>query len=116
MGVFKGQPWSRIFRPARPAGGPSAPTLDLVENVLMATTVHIPEKLLAALDQRAKALGVSRNRLIVRALQDAVSARTGWAPEFLDRLRDTGPDLSATADEMLDAISKSRRSRAPRAL
>jgi metal-responsive CopG/Arc/MetJ family transcriptional regulator len=43
----------------------------------MPTTVHIPAALLNSVDRRANALGVSRNRLIVRALEQAVSERSG---------------------------------------
>ena len=39
----------------------------------MPTTVHIPDPLLKSVDRRAKALGISRNRLVVRALEQAVS-------------------------------------------
>lgn len=42
----------------------------------MPTTVHIPEALLESIDRRARALGVSRNRLIVRALEQAVRERS----------------------------------------
>ena len=49
----------------------------------MPTTVHVPAALLKSVDRRAKALGVSRNRLIIRALEQALSQRSGWAPEFL---------------------------------
>ncbi len=53
--------------------------------VFMPTTVHIPPTLLKSVDRRAKALGVSRNRLIVRALEQAINERVRWAPEFLER-------------------------------
>ena len=53
----------------------------------MPTTVHIPDPLLKSVDRRANALGISRNRLVIRALKGAVSVRSGWAPEFLQRLR-----------------------------
>ena len=54
----------------------------------MPTTVHLPDALLKSVDRRAQALGISRNRLVVRALEQAVSVRTGWTPKFLERLRD----------------------------
>lgn len=82
----------------------------------MATTVHIPAPLLKSVDRRAKALGVSRNRLIVRALEDAVRERVRWTPEFLERLRQAGPDVSAAADELLSAVKDARRSKQPRDL
>ncbi len=80
----------------------------------MPTTVHIPDPLLKSVDRRAKALGISRNRLVIRALEQAVRVRSGWAPEFLRsaatsgsrdergsgrtaRRRETGTSLEETA-------------------
>ncbi len=82
----------------------------------MPTTVHIPDPLLKSVDRRAKALGISRNRLVVRALEQAVTVRSGWAPEFLKRLRDVDRETSAAADELLDAVTQARRSKEPRDL
>ena len=82
----------------------------------MPTTVHIPAALLKSVDRRAKALGVSRNRLIVRALEQAVSQRSGWAPEFLERLRNVDRETSSVVDELLAAVKRARRSKEPRAL
>jgi len=79
----------------------------------MPTTVHIPAALLKSVDRRAKALGVSRNRLIVRALEQAVSARPGWTPEFLERLRDVDRETSEGVDELLAAVKQARRSKEP---
>ena len=85
-------------------------------NIFMPTTVHIPPALLKSVDRRARALGVSRNRLIVRALEHAVSGRAGWTPEFLNRLRSVDPDTGTAVDEMLAAVKKARRSKTPRQL
>ena len=82
----------------------------------MPTTVHIPPGLLKSVDRRAKALGVSRNRLIVRALEHAVSVRAGWAPEFLDRLRDVDADTADAVDDLLEDVKQARRSKAARDL
>lgn len=82
----------------------------------MPTTVHIPDALLKSVDRRAKALGVSRNRLIVRALEQAVNERTGWAPEFLERLRNVDRSTIAAVDELLVAVTQARRSKEPRDL
>ena len=82
----------------------------------MATTVHIPDPLLKSVDRRAKALGISRNRLVVRALEQAVSVRSGWAPEFLQRLRHADRETSAAVDELLIAVTQARRSKEPRDL
>jgi hypothetical protein len=82
----------------------------------MPTTVHIPSALLKSVDRRAKALGVSRNRLIIRALERAVSERPSWAPEFLERLRNVDRETSEAADELLAAVKQARRSKEPRDL
>ena len=79
----------------------------------MATTVHIPPALLKSVDRRARALGVSRNRLIVRALERAVSERVEWAPEFLDRLRRVDDDTRAAVDDLLTEVTRARRSTPP---
>jgi predicted transcriptional regulator len=84
---------------------------DIFENIFVPTTVHIPDRLLAAVDRRARALRVSRNRLIVRALEREVVDTCAWSPGFLETLRGVTPDAAAGADEMLDAIRKRRASK-----
>jgi predicted transcriptional regulator len=79
----------------------------------MPTTVHIPDPLLKSVDRRAKALGISRNRLVVRALEQAVSVRSAWALEFLERLRNVDQETSAGVDELLAAVKQARRSKEP---
>jgi len=85
-------------------------------NIFMPTTVHIPGALLKSVDRRARALGISRNRLIVRALEQAVSERSGWTPEFLERLRHVDRETSAGVDKLLAAVKRARRSKEPRDL
>ena len=75
----------------------------------MPTTVHIPEALLALVDERAKVLGVSRNRLIVRALEQLINEGAKWSPEFLARLRMADADTGDAVDDMLIAIRSARR-------
>ena len=82
----------------------------------MPTTVHIPAALLKSVDRRAKALGVSRNRLIVRALEQAVSERSRWAPEFLERLRTVDRETGEAVDDLLAAVTLARRSKDARDL
>jgi len=82
----------------------------------MPTTVHIPPALLKSIDRRARALGVSRNRLIIRALERAVSDQSGWAPEFLDRLRDVDSETAEAIDDLLADVKRARRSKPPRSL
>jgi len=79
----------------------------------MATTVHIPRTLLERIDARAKALNVSRNRLVVASLRRTLEAEEEWSPEFLralDRLSEED-EVSRAVDEMLRAIRAHRRSR-----
>jgi len=82
----------------------------------MPTSVHIPKPLLDAVDRRARALKVSRNRLIVKALEREVSGGPGWSPGFFERLRDPDGATAAAADEMLAIIRANRRSKEPRRL
>ena len=89
---------------------------DIFTNIFMPTTVHIPDPLLKSVDRRAKALGISRNRLVVRALEQAVSVRAGWSPEFLQRLRNVDRETSTAVDELLTAVTQARRSKEPRDL
>lgn len=80
----------------------------------MPTTVHIPDALLKSVDRRARSLGVSRNRLIVRALEQAVGERSTWSPEFLERLRRVDDqETVAAVDELLTAVKRARRSKPP---
>jgi hypothetical protein len=73
--------------------------------------------LLKSVDRRAKALGISRNRLVVRALEQAVSEPgTGWSPEFLQRLRTVDRETSAAVDDLRTAVTRARRSKEPREL
>jgi len=73
----------------------------------MATSVHIPKPLLIAVDRRARALRISRNRLIVQALQRELTAG------FFERLASPEPAVQVAADEMLRAIQGQRRSKKP---
>ena len=79
----------------------------------MATTVHIPARVLAAAQRRAKALGISRNRLIVQALERELERPSTWSPGFLETLREVGPDNAAAVDDMLTNILRNRRSKKP---
>lgn len=79
----------------------------------MPTSVHIPKPLLGAVDRKAKALGISRNRLIVRALEREVTPGVDWSPDFLERLKNVEQGEIAAVDEMLDAIRATRRSKKP---
>ena len=79
----------------------------------MSTTVHIPTRLLAALDRRARALRVSRNHLIVRAVERDLTDQSAWPPEFLTALRAVDPEQAADVDHLLAHLRTSRRSKPP---
>ncbi len=80
----------------------------------MLTSVHIPSHLLKQTDQRAHALGISRNRLIIRALERELATSPDWSPGFFDRLRATDNDLFEAVEEMHSALKRDRRSKSPR--
>lgn len=79
----------------------------------MATSIHIPDALLAEVDRRARALEISRNRFIVRVLEREIAARSQWSPGFLEALSEVDPKDAAALDEMLAAIEAGRRSKGP---
>lgn len=81
----------------------------------MPTSIHIPEPLLAAVDEHARQLKMSRNRFIVRALEREVAGETTWSPGFFERLADVAPGDAAAVDEMEQAIRAARTGKpAPR--
>jgi len=51
---------------------------------------------------------------VIRALEQAVSVREGWSPEFLQRLRQVDRETSTTVDELLATVTQARRSKKPR--
>jgi predicted transcriptional regulator len=79
----------------------------------MPTTVHIPDALLEKLDERARAMKMTRGRHIVEVLREALGDSSAWSPvslESLDRL-----EPIEGVDELEKAIASSRtRKRAPR--
>jgi hypothetical protein len=82
----------------------------------MPTSVHIPKALLSAVDRRARRLKISRNRLIVRALERELVHGGDWSPGFFDRLARVGPDDAEAVDQMLEAIRTNRTRKEPRQL
>ena len=88
----------------------------ILASTVMPTSVHLPKPLLDAVDRRAKALHVSRNRLIVRALERELRDRSDWSPGFFDRLAAADSDAAAAVSEMLAHIRDARRSKPARTL
>jgi metal-responsive CopG/Arc/MetJ family transcriptional regulator len=85
---------------------------EYIMTIFMPTSIHIPKPLLAAVDRRARALRVSRNRLIVRALEREVRS-TEWSDGFFQKLATVDDATSAAVDEVLEAIVEARRSKKP---
>ena len=84
--------------------------------MLMATCGHSPRQLLEVVDRVAKALRMSRNRLILRALEREVTPGSGWSPGFFERLSAVDPETRAAVDELLVSVRQARRSRRDKAL
>lgn len=79
----------------------------------MPTSVHIPKPLLVAVDRKARALKISRNRLIVQALERELAQDSNWSPDFFERLESPEAGVEDAAEEMLQAIQGQRRSKKP---
>lgn len=71
----------------------------------MATSIHIPKPLLEALDRKARALKISRNRLVVQALEREMTTESDWSPGFFEQLSEVSSETAEAIDELL----KSRR-------
>lgn len=80
----------------------------------MPTSVHIPDQLLRQADKRARALGISRNRLIVQALERELQGGSDWSQEFFSQLRAIDEDTAEAVEEMKKAIRLGRRSKPAR--
>jgi metal-responsive CopG/Arc/MetJ family transcriptional regulator len=76
-------------------------------NIFVPTTIHIPDPLLERVDARAKTLGISRNRLILEALEEKVGARDVWAPELVEMLS----KAVSSAEDSLAIVRRRRSSR-----
>ena len=81
----------------------------------MPTTIHLPDPVLAAIDESARAQGISRSRYIARALQKTLAAERSWRPEVL-RAFQPGPtddEDREAVEEMLSIIAAGRTRKAP---
>jgi predicted transcriptional regulator len=82
----------------------------------MPTTVHLPAALIQAVDRRARTLKISRNRVIIRALEREIASATEWPAGFLDALRHTDAETTRGVDDLLTQVKAARRSKRPRRL
>jgi hypothetical protein len=77
----------------------------------MPTSVHIPKPLLVAVDRKAKELRISRNRLIVQALERELEQRE-WSPELFEKLDHLDAETTNVFRESMQIVKASRRSKA----
>lgn len=84
--------------------------------IVVPTSIHLPKGLLEAVDRRARALKISRNQFMVRALQHELQSGSDWSPGFFERLSAVDEETAASVDELLEAVRKARKSKAPRRL
>lgn len=89
---------------------------DIVMNIVMPTSIHLPNALLEAVDRKARALRISRNQLIVRALERELQTGGDWSPGFFERLADVDSDTVKGVEDLLTSIRATRTSKPPRAL
>lgn len=90
-----------------------APVGEYTHDSIMATSVHIPPPLLDAIDRRARAQNVSRNRLILRALEREIEPGGDWSFGFFERLAAVEPEIAAAVDELIREVQAGRRSKKP---
>ncbi len=79
----------------------------------MPTSVHLPKPLLAAVDRKARALRISRNQLVVRALEREVREASDWSPGFFEQLAEVDAKVKSSVDALVRDIKKARRSKRP---
>jgi hypothetical protein len=56
---------------------------------------------------------MSRNQLIIRALEREVAAGSSWSAGFFERLEETDRETEKAVDELLQVIRAARSSKAP---
>ena len=76
----------------------------------MSTTIHLPTSLLETVDHRARELGMSRNRYIIRALEQIVQTEAQWSPRFVEALEEARSDEEGqqAMEELREQVSSSR--------
>ena len=84
----------------------------------MPTTVHLPPTLLESVDDRARELGLSRNRYIIRALERSLENETRWSPRFVETLTAAREDEEGRreVESMVADIARHRTRKSPPAL
>ncbi|MYN64827.1 MAG: hypothetical protein F4X11_07355 [Acidobacteria bacterium] len=77
--------------------------------------MHLPVDLLASVDRQARALAMSRNRYIIRALERALATETGWSAEFLEALGSARADVEGRREmeDLRVAVAAGRTRKGP---
>ncbi len=81
---------------------------------MSSTTVHIPDETLERIDAIARRRGLSRNRIVVEALQDVIDRDVGqWPDGFWDPPADQSVliELSEGTRELERTVVAARRNR-----
>src|SRR5207302_179758 len=100
----------------RDTGLSVGPGKRILADIVMATSIHIPQPLLEAVDRKARALKMSRNRLIVRALERELAPGSDWSPGFFERLGAIDSETASAVDELLVSVRGARTSKPPKRL
>ena len=84
-------------------------------SIRVSTTVHLPADLLASVDRQARALAMSRNRYIIRALERSLASETAWSPGFIDELAAARADVEGrrALRELRSVVASSRTRKGP---
>jgi hypothetical protein len=90
--------------------------LSILVSIFMATSVHLPMALLEAVDRKARALRISRNQLVLRALEHDLQGGADWSPGFFARLSDVDQETASDVDDLLRTVRKARKSKPARRL
>jgi predicted nucleic acid-binding protein len=69
-----------------------------------ATSIQLPKPLLEAVDRRARALRVSRESVIVRALERELAAPEEWSNGFFEALARVDEPTRQAVDELLSVV------------
>lgn len=78
------------------------------------TTVHIPEDTLRRIDRIAQRRGISRNKVVLEALEETIARDRGeWPQSFFEAPygADEARELAEATRELETAIRNSRRNR-----
>ena len=111
LAYFQGLPVRRL---SLKTGWTFLNSATIVANIVMPTSVHLPEPLLEAVDRKARSLRISRNQLVVRALEREVREVSDWSPGFFERLSEREPEIAETVDALVRDVRRARRSKPAR--